>query len=320
MSSVIRLDRVTKRYGSQVALNQATLDVPAGSVFALLGENGAGKSTAIKIMLGLAEPDAGRAEVLGFDSRTNGLEIRRRVGYVAERPMLYEWMTVDEIGWFAAGFYDSSYLPNYRRLVDQYQLPRTKKLKHLSKGMRAKVGLSLAIAHDPEVLILDEPTSGLDTLVRREFLESMVDRAATGKTVFLSSHQIAEVERVADIVAILRAGELIVIERLERLKAEVQELTITLREASYEPPILHGELLRQRRRSRQWQLLVRRAGNASIAGLHDHPAVEAIDQRTPSLEEIFVAYMKQTSSSAAAARGAMESERWSVSERMTNDQ
>ena len=254
MTAVIQLDRITKRFGSQLALDRVSLDVPAGSVFALLGENGAGKSTAIKIMLGLEEPDNGRASVLGLDSIRNGLEVRRRVGYVAERPTLYEWMTVDEIGWFAAGFYGGGYLPSYRQLADQYQLPRGKKLKDLSKGMRAKVALALALANDPELLILDEPTSGLDTLVRREFLESMVDRAAAGKTVFLSSHQIGEVERVADVVAIMRGGQLIVAERLERLKAEVQELTITLRDSS---------------------------------------SVEEIEVRTPSLEEIFVAYLKQ---------------------------
>lgn len=293
MTAVIQLDRITKRFGSQVALDRVSFDVPAGSVFALLGENGAGKSTAIKIMLGLEEPDTGRASVLGLESGRNGLEIRRRVGYVAERPTLYEWMTVDEIGWFAAGFYDGRYLPNYRQLSDQYQLPRSKKLKDLSKGMRAKVALALALANDPDLLILDEPTSGLDTLVRREFLESMVDRAAAGKTVFLSSHQISEVERVADVVAIMRGGQLIVVERLERLKAEVQELTITLRETGFEPPLLQGELLRQRRRSRQWQLLTRRVSEPSLAALRENSSVEDIEIRTPSLEEIFVAYLKQ---------------------------
>jgi ABC-2 type transport system ATP-binding protein len=301
MTAVIQLDRIIKRFGSQVVLDRVSLEVPAGSVFALLGENGAGKSTAIKIMLGLEEPDAGRATVLGLNSERDGLEVRRRVGYVAERPTLYEWMSVDEIGWFAAGFYDGRYLPNYRQLADQYQLPRGKKLKDLSKGMRAKVALALAMANVPDLLILDEPTSGLDTLVRREFLESMVDRAAAGKTVFLSSHQIGEVERVAAVVAIMRAGQLIVVERLERLKAEVQELTITLRDTGFEPPLLQGELLRQRRRSRQWQLLVRRASEHSLAALRDHASIEDIQQRTPSLEEIFVAYLKQGTTERDAA-------------------
>jgi ABC-2 type transport system ATP-binding protein len=300
MSAAVRLYNVTKRFGSQVALDRVSLEVPYGIVFApygivfaLLGENGAGKTTCIRAMLGLAEVDAGGVEVFGLDSGSYSIQIRRRVGYVAERPTLYEWMTVDEIGWFTAGFYGDAFLPEYRRLITQFDLPPHKKLKTLSKGMHAKVNLALALAHDPELLILDEPTSGLDTLVRREFLESMVDRTAVGKTVFLSSHQINEVERVADVVAIMRQGHLVVVDRLEKLKAETTELTVTLSDPSAEPPLVRGELLRERRRSRQWQLLVRRADVDSLQILQRHPAVDYVDSRTPSLEEIFVAYMRQ---------------------------
>ena len=228
MQPVIRLDGITKRFGRQTALDNVSLSVPSGVVFGLLGENGAGKTTAIRIMLGMSEPDSGQSTVLGLDSRSEGLKIRRRVGYVPERPMLYDWMTVGEIGWFTAGFYDERFLPRYRDLVAQYKLAERQMLKNLSKGMRAKVSLSLAMAHDPELLILDEPTSGLDTLVRREFLESMVDLAAAGRTVVLSSHQIGEVERVADIVAILKEGRLLLVDRLDDLKDQIRQLTITL--------------------------------------------------------------------------------------------
>ena len=243
MPPVIRLDKVTKRFGAETALDGVSLEVPGGVVFALLGENGAGKTTAIRIMLGLAEADSGGAEVLGLKSAKQGLEIRQRVGYVPERPTLYEWMTVEEIGWFTAGFYGGGFLPEYQRLVAQFGLPARKKLKTLSKGMHAKVVLALALAHQPELLILDEPTSGLDALVRREFLESMVDRAAQGQTVFLSSHQIVEVERVADIVAILRKGKLLLVEPLERLKAEVRRLTVTLKDGASAPPRFGGQIL-----------------------------------------------------------------------------
>lgn len=293
MTPVLRLDQATKRFDGRTALDQVTCEVPPGTVFALLGENGAGKSTAIRALLGLVELDSGRAEVLGLDSRRQGDEIRRRVGYVPERPTLYDWMTVGEIGWFAAGFYDSRFLPRYEEAARRFALPLARKIKALSKGMRAKVSLALALGNDPELLVLDEPTSGLDTLVRREFLESMVERAAAGKTVFLSSHQIGEVERVADVVAILHGGKLVVVERLEKLKAEVQELTVTLADPSAEPPLVTGELLRQRRRSRQWQVLVRRAAEAELATLAASPIVADVQRRTPSLEEIFVAYLKR---------------------------
>src|SRR6516165_3680206 len=228
MSAVARLKNVTKRFRGQLALDDVSLEVPSGVVAALLGENGAGKTTSLRILLGLLQPDSGEAEVLNLDSRTQGDEIRCRVGYVPERPTLYEWMTVAEIGWFAAGFYRAGYLPRYRDLVKEFELPEDRKIKELSKGMRAKVALALGMAHEPEVLVLDEPTSGLDPLVRRESLESMVDVAAAGRTVLLSSHQIAEVERVADIVAILRQGKLVAVERLDDLKLHTRELTLTL--------------------------------------------------------------------------------------------
>lgn len=210
----IFLENVTKRFGDTTALDNVTLEVPPGVVFALLGENGAGKTTSIRLMLGLDEADAGQVQVLGRDSRRHGLEIRRRVGYLPERPTLYEWMTAAEIGWFTAGFYPDGFEQEDRKLIDHYAVPPDRRLSRLSKGMRAKVSLSLAMAHRPELLVLDEPTSGLDTMVRREFLESMVDVAAEERTVLLSSHQINEVERVADMVAIIRRGSALLVEPL----------------------------------------------------------------------------------------------------------
>jgi ABC-2 type transport system ATP-binding protein len=292
MEPVIRLNEVCKRFGPQIALHKLSLDVPHGVVFALLGENGAGKTTAIRIMLGLSEPNAGSAEVLGLSSDREGLQIRRRVGYVPERSTLYEWMTVAEIGWFTAGFYGDGFLPEYLRLAGEYGLPRRRKLKALSRGMRAKVSLSLALAHDPELLVLDEPTSGLDALVRREFLESMVDRAAAGTTVFLSSHQIAEVERVDDVVAIIREGKLMLVERLDELKGRTREVTLTMEDGAPGPPELPGEVLSCRRKLRQWQLLVRGVEEDRLTSLGRHDSVRQVEVRSPNLEEIFVAYME----------------------------
>ena len=289
---IIRLDNVTKRYGRELALDGVTFEVPHGVIFALLGENGAGKTTTIRALLGLGQPDAGKLEVLGLDCRTQGLEIRQRAGCVFEKPTLYEWMTVDEIGWYTSGFYGAGFLPRYRQMAAQFELPATRKIKELSKGMKAKVALALSLGHDPELLILDEPTSGLDPMVRREFLERMVDRTATGKTVFLSSHQIHEVERVADMVAILRHGKLLLCERLDQLKEEITELTVTLAEGFAQPPEIAGEVLRQSRRSRQWQILTRGAQPPDIESLRLHESVAEVAVRKPNLEEIFTAYMQ----------------------------
>ena len=296
MEPAVRLTNLTKRFGRTKALDDVSLDVPPGVVFALLGENGAGKTTAIRIMLGLADANSGTAEVLGLKSAKRGLDIRRRVGYVPEQPTLYDWMTVGEIGWFTAGFYGDGFLTEYRRLTDRFGLPADRKLKALSKGMRAKVALSLAMANGPELLVLDEPTSGLDALVRREFLESMVDRAAAGQTVFLSSHQIGEVERVADIVAILREGKLMLVEPLDDLKGRIRELTITFKGAgegaAADLPRIGGQVIGRHSRSRQLQILVRNMPPGEPEALEKLDVVSSVEVRAPNLEEIFVGYMQ----------------------------
>jgi ABC-2 type transport system ATP-binding protein len=201
-------------------------------------------------------------------------------------------MTVAEIGWYTAGFYGVGFLPEYLRLTGQFGLPQDRMLKNLSKGMRAMVALSLALANEPELLILDEPTSGLDALVRCEFLESIVDRAAQGQTVFLSSHQIAEVERVADVVAIIRKGELLLVERLDELKAQVLRLTVTLKEGIAVVPKFGGEVLAERWKPRQWQSVIRGVGDEQLAALRGDATVEDVEVGPTSLEDIFIAYMQ----------------------------
>jgi ABC-2 type transport system ATP-binding protein len=293
MNPVIEVEQVTKRFGSLAAVDDATFTVPPGCVFALLGENGAGKTTLVRMMLGLLAPDAGKLKMLGLGSERHGEQIRRRVGYVPERPTLYEWMTVGEIGWFTAGFYADGFEQHFRNSIEKFRVPLDRKISQLSKGMRAKVVLSLAMAHQPELLILDEPTSGLDTLVRREFLESMVELAADGRTILLSSHLIGEVERVADIVAIIREGRLLLVERLDALKRTTREVTVTMHGAAAAVPGMPGQVLRSERRGRQWQILVRGVeDDAQLDRLNSDNAVVAVESRTPSLEEIFVAYMR----------------------------
>lgn len=298
MAPVISFQNVSKRYRKNVALNDVSFEVPSGCVFALLGDNGAGKTTAIKSMLGLVRIEKGEISVLGLNSRKQDLEVRRKVGFVPEQPELYDWMKVDEIGWFAAGFHDEKYFPEYRRLIEEYDVPLDQKISALSKGMRAKVSLALALAHNPDLLILDEPTSGLDPLVRREFLESMVDRAASGKTVFLSSHQISEVERVADYVALMRQSELLLVAKLDDLKNDTTELIITVTEEGVPLPL--GEhfdqaiLISKDRSGRQWRAMVRNISDDDLIAINASDFVDSAETRRPSLEEIFVAYLGDT--------------------------
>jgi ABC-2 type transport system ATP-binding protein len=306
MNPVIEFQDVSKRFGRKLVLDHVNFHVPAGTVFALLGENGAGKTTSIKSMLGLCRPESGTIRVLGLDPHRDGTEIRHRVGFVPEQPQMYGWMKVDEIGWFAAGFYADGYFDEFVRRVEAFGVPRGQKIDELSKGMRSKVALALALAHDPELLILDEPTSGLDPLVRREFLESMVDRAATGKTVLLASHQINEVERVADYVAIISGGKLAVVDRLEDLKERLAQLLITVRESFVPLPQLNGHVVRSFRRGRQWQALVADVGPPQLDQLRGQDFVESVEARRPSLEEIYIAYAGSATSAIADRSNSLE--------------
>jgi len=290
-NNIVQLDRVSKRFGRNVALDNVSYQMPSGTVFALLGENGAGKTTTIRILLGLVDADSGTANVMGYDSKRDDLIIRKKVGYVPEQPMLYDWMNVAEIGQFTASFHPESFWKEYCRQIEMYDLPLTTPVKSLSKGMRAKVSLSLALAHDPELLILDEPTSGLDPMVRREFLESMVDRAATGKSVFLSSHQIGEVERVADMVAIMKKSKIVVVESLDVLKSTTNMITATLVDSNKEFSAPFGKIVEQRFQGREVQVIGRNLDPAAQNVLQNDANVTRFEIKTPSLEEIFIAYM-----------------------------
>ena len=259
MGNVISTQGLDVLFGGCHALREVDLVVPQGTVFALLGENGAGKTTLMRVLTGFLKPTAGRCQVLGRDPVRDALEIRRQIGYVSDQPALYDWMRVGEIGWFTASFYPEGFSDRYREAIARYDLPVDRKIRNLSKGQRAKVALALALAHDPELLILDEPTSGVDPLVRREFLESMLDRVATGRTVLLSSHHIAEVERVADHVAILHAGAVCINEPLQQLRDAVSEVIVTLDDPLLALPALTApaQVMNEQTEGRQRRLIVR---------------------------------------------------------------
>ena len=287
---VISLQNVSKRFGHTIALDQVTLEIPSGVVFALLGENGAGKSTLIRILTGYEKPDEGRSMVLGRSSLQSSEEIRRRIGYVSDDPALFDWMVAEEIGWFTSAFYDEPFLDRYMDLIASFDVPLGTKIKRLSKGQRAKVALALATAHDPELLILDEPTSGLDPMVRRQFLESMVDRASLGHTVFLSSHQIGEVERVADWVAIVHQGQLKVVEPLDSLKNSTSIVTATMEDPSTTIALPPGRVLTETQHGRQIRWVVQDLPEDWQSDDRDAPSgVTNMDAQQASLEDIFVA-------------------------------
>ena len=291
MSDCIQIHGLTMNFRGCEALRGVDLNIETGSVFSLLGENGAGKTTLIRILTGFQRPSGGTVRVLGLDPIRDSLEIRRRIGYVSDSPALYEWMKVDEIGWFASSFYPDGFLKSYREMLAQYELPTNRKIKHLSKGQRAKVALALAVAHDPELLILDEPTSGLDPLVRRDFLESMVERAASGRSVLLSSHQMSEVERVTDRLAIIHEGKVGLQGPLSELRDEIFEVTFSVTDPLAELPISEApiEILSEQKSGRQVRWIIRGFDSVIEKEISEWPGVHSVRCKPATLEELFIA-------------------------------
>jgi ABC-2 type transport system ATP-binding protein len=290
MDTIIATQGLTKIFGGRAVVNRLDLTVPRGAIFALLGGNGAGKSTTIKMLTGLLPPDAGRARILGADCWSEAIRLRHRVGYVPERPRFYDWMSVRDIGWFTAGFHKAGFASRYVELVQRFRLDPASRLKTLSKGGYAKVGLALALASDPEVLILDEPTSGLDLFIRREFLASMVELAGAGRTILLSSHGIAEVERVASHAGFMAEGRLLLAASIEELRKRIVRVRLRFEGLPPDPAQL-GSVLEFETSGRMWQAVLQDPDRVALAELHRHPDILDLEETPLNLEEMYTALL-----------------------------
>src|SRR5437899_7696187 len=204
---VIHTRGLTRYFGSKPAVYELDLDVPAGSVFAFLGRNGSGKTTTIRMMLGLLQPTRGHGSILGYDIRALPPDARARIGYLTEEHQLYRWMSVRECGEFQSRFFPRWSEKIFRGVIGHFSLKSEARVKELSRGERAGLCLALTLAPDPELLILDDPTLGLDPVARRSLVASMIylTRRAD-RTIFFSSHQLADLDRVADYIAVLDTG------------------------------------------------------------------------------------------------------------------
>ena len=212
--AAIRFEGLVKTYGDVRALDGIDLTVPRGEVFGFLGPNGAGKTTAIRILMDLIRPSAGRAEVLGFDAQRDSLEVRRRCGYLPGDLELYNSLSVDACLDLVAAL-RGDVDPRYREeLVERLRLDPGRRIGALSRGNRQKVGLTIALMAKPELVVLDEPTNGLDPLVQDEVEAILREVVADGRSVFFSSHVLAEVEQIARRVAMLRSGRIVAVSDL----------------------------------------------------------------------------------------------------------
>ncbi|MCU0727390.1 MAG: ABC transporter ATP-binding protein [Planctomycetes bacterium] len=234
---------LARRFRKVEALRDLDLEVPEGSIFGLLGPNGSGKTTALRILLGLLRADAGRASVWGEDSLSLSAATRQRIGYLSEEPFPYDDLPIDDLLLFISAFFDRFDHVRAGALRDRLRIPRDQALAELSAGQRRRAELVLALAPDPDLLVLDDPLAGLDATVRREFLDLVLEFSRReGKTVLFTSHVLTDVERVADTVGFLVGGSMRLVAPLDDLKERVRRLVIETESAE---PKIPGELSRR---------------------------------------------------------------------------
>jgi ABC-2 type transport system ATP-binding protein len=291
---------LTKRFGAFDAVHDLDLKVAREGITGFLGRNGAGKSTTIKMLLGMTQPTSGTGRVVGrrIDAARESLEMRRRVAYVAEDKQTYAYMTVEQMIRFTRSFYADWRSDVERRLLDEYGLPPRRKVKALSKGMRTKLALLLALARRPKLLILDEPSEGLDPVSIEELLQALVAAATEETTIFFSSHQIAEVERIADRVCIIDRGTLVADLSLDYMRQEYRRITLGF---DTDPPVgafsVPG-VEHVRASGRQLNILVSRNAAAVVEQARRASAV-SVDVSPVGLRDVFLESVQHTSSATA---------------------
>jgi len=294
-NNIIEIKGLTRRFGKTLALKDVDVSVPRGTVLGLVGENGAGKTTLIKHLLGLFKAQCGSVRVFGLDPIQYPREVLARIGFLSENREMPEWMTIRQYMTYTRAFYrawDAGYAD---RLVHQFDLDVSRKIKHLSRGQRAKTGLLTALAYKPDLLLLDEPSSGLDPVVRRDMLGAIVRTIAEeGRTVVLSSHLLDEVERLAQTIIMIHRSRVILRDTMDGIHARYCRLTLRFDTALPSPPSLPG-LLDCTGGPIEWSVICKQDIDQikqAAADLNAH----IVELDRPSLDDIFVAHVKADTS------------------------
>lgn len=288
MEPVVQITGLVRNFRKKTALDQVSLTVSRGTVFGLVGENGAGKTTILRHLLGAFKAQQGSVRVFGMDPVQQPVEVLSRLGYLSEDRDLPGWMKVRELMRYTQAFYpgwDESYAEQLR---ERFGLDRNTKIKHLSRGEKAKAGLLMALAYRPELLLLDEPSSGLDPSARKHILEAIVRTVAEeGRTVIFSSHLLEEIERVADQVAMIHAGKVVFQGDLAEIREAHHRLLLRFSTEQLRMPPLPG-LLYSDGEGLEWMVLCNGQRDALVQAARAAGA-EVVEEATPTLEEIFLA-------------------------------
>ena len=297
---VVDVTDLSRSFGEKPALSGISFRASAGQVYGLVGSNGAGKTTFLKHLLGLLRATTGSVRVFGLDPVRDPVGVLGRVGYLSEERELPEWMSIDELMRYTQAYHPGWDAAYARELLDTFALDPRKKIKELSKGMRAQAGLIAAVAHRPELLILDEPSSGLDVVVRRDILDAVVRAVADdGRTVIFSSHLLDEVERMSDHVTLMHQGRVALSGVLDDVRREYQRSRVRFAEHFDRPPVIETALMIEGG-GRSWSVV----HSGSLEQFRHAVAArggEIVESRDATLEEIFLARAGRGRAQAEAA-------------------
>jgi ABC-2 type transport system ATP-binding protein len=291
IDTVLETQGLTKYFGSRMVLDNMTVKIPRGCICGFVGRNGSGKTTAIKLLLGLLKPTAGSSTLLGCDSQQLTPQIRQRVGYVSEGHRLIRWMSIAEIARFQSEFFPGQWDGKFFwDMIDYFGLSKKQKIKHLSTGERAQVSLALALAPNPELLVMDDPTLGLDAAIRRQFLEGMIRLIMQqGRTILFSSHILGDVERVADRILVIDKGAIRVDCSLEQFRNAVKKVRFVF---SQPPPTkinIEG-LLRFKTSEKELELVLVGTAEEKIAEWAKSAGAMDYQPVNMNLEDQFIEY------------------------------
>jgi len=286
-NDVIKIENLTKFFEGRCVLDSVNLNVPKGCIYGLLGRNGAGKTTIIRILLGLESPTRGKTYLYDSDSANLSAKLKGKIGYVAEAHNLIQNYRVSRLVSLCKSLSSKWNQQFFDHLLQTFRLPMDRKVNQLSTGMRAQLNLALAMARDPELLILDDPTLGLDTVARRQFLELAIDLLQKdGRTILFSSHILSDVERIADRIGILVAGKLVVDCTLEELKNRVKKLRLIFSQQA--PQNLHlTEIINQQIQDRELVVTIANYSPQKQAVIDTFKPVTCTEMPM-TLEDIFI--------------------------------
>jgi len=288
----IELEGLTKKFGSTTAVDNLSLRVEPGSTFGLIGPNGAGKSTIMKMLMGMLRPTSGTASVLGTNVFSDPLTVKQRVGYVPETHHIDRWMRVSEAIGFCRSAFKQWNDKTCQELLDRFELDPQKKVKQLSKGMLGKLSLTLAVSHEPELLLLDEPMAGLDPLAREEFLDGVLRTICErGQTVIISTHSLDDVQRLADTVGILYEGRLLMHRNVEELLTTTKRIRATV-VGGCPPDELPENIIWQRVQGREWLATIGDFTPEVVQQIRAQEGVENVEVIDLGLEDLFKDFIK----------------------------